>query len=735
VDLNVVIGYVLLDVAVVVAAARLAGRLFRKIGQPAVLGEIAAGIALGPTLLGLLPGHLDTALFPVPVRGYLTVVAQLGLVLFMFIVGLEVDLSLIRGRERAAGMIAAASMVLPFGLGAGVAVLLYPLHDTVAGRSVSPVAFVVFIGVAMSITAMPVLARILSERRMQRTPLGVLAMACAVIDDVLGWSLLAVVIAVAAGGDLAGVGRILGLTAVFAVAAFLVARPLLARLVPWHRRVGALTPDMLAAILVGLLLSAIVTDRIGVHTILGAFVFGVVMPRRGAAGLTREILERLEQVSLLLLLPVFFVVAGLQVDVSSVGLAGLWQLGLILLAAVAGKFLGALAAARALGMPRRQSTALGVLMNTRGLTEIVILQVGVQLRLLDASMYTLMVTMALVTTAMTGPALRRVYPDRVLNRELAAADRAEAGEVAAYTVLVAVPSWGADAGNGDLAARLGELARHITGREAPARVVLCRLLPAPVQLEVASGVGSDLALVASTGARLREIARGVECDRVRCSVLVRFAADPVAELAALAETIEADVVLTGTDPAGRLDADPAGPLGPDSTGSPGGAGAPAVPAGVTVVRARLGTGGSTGRRVIAVLDGGAGGRAALRIGAQLALARGGTLVVDHGPGRRAVRQADAAVESLRGRGLPAEAADHADHTDHTDHAADVLVAPHAAASTVEGAGLAEHTTVCQVQPDEADRDDELDQAIARITVEPVEEPVEPVGPELGQRQS
>jgi hypothetical protein len=318
--------------------------------------------------------------------------------------------------------------------------------------------------------------------------------------------------------------------------------------------------------------------------------------------------------------------------------------------------------------------------------------------------------------------------------------------VAAYTVLVAVPSSAADAGDGDLAARLGEpsegdlavrlgeLARHLTGREAPARVVLCRLLPAPVQLEVASGVGSDLALVASTGARLRKVARAVECNRVRCSVLVRFAADPVAELAALAETIEADVVLTGTDPVGRLDADRAGSPGAESAGSPGSAGPQAMPARVTVVRARLGTDGSTGQRVIAVLDGGAGGRAAVRIGAQIALARGGALVIDHGPGRRAARQAASAVESLRGRGVPAETADQTDHADR----ADVLVTPHAAAPPVEGTGLAEHTTICQVWPDEADRDDELDQAVARITVEPVAEPAEPVervGREIGQGQS
>jgi Kef-type K+ transport system membrane component KefB len=282
-----------------------------------------------------------------------------------------------------------SSIALTFGLGVLLAVGLYPQHRDVNGRNVPFIAFALFIGVAMSITAFPVLARLLAERRLQRTPVGVLSLACAAVDDVLAWSLLAIVVAVSSGGDLAGVARVLALTVVFSLTMIFAIRPLLRRMVPRYQRAGRLTSDLFAVTLTGLLVSAWTTDKIGVHAIFGAFVFGAIMPRRGTAGLIREVLERLEQVSLLLLLPVSFVVTGLQVNVGMVGLAGLWQLSLILSVAVGGKFLGAAAAARVQRIPRRQAAAVGVLMNTRGLTELVILQVGAQLGVLDQSLFTL----------------------------------------------------------------------------------------------------------------------------------------------------------------------------------------------------------------------------------------------------------------------------------------------------------------------------------------------------------
>lgn len=669
-DLKHVIAFVLLDIAILVVAARLVGRLFRRIGQPAVLGEIVAGIALGPTLLGAFPGDLDQVLFPAEVRPFLAVIAQLGLALFMFIVGLEVDLSLIRGRKRAAGAVAAGSIVLPFALGAGVALVLYPLHTQ--GGSVTLVEFVLFTSVAMSITALPVLARVLTERGMQRTPIGVLALACAAIDDVIGWSLLAIVVAVAAGGSIGGSLAIMGWTLLFVGVMFFGVRPLLARLVAWHERAGRLTPDILAVVLAGLFLSAWVTDLIGVHAIFGAFLFGAVMPRRDAGALTREILERLEQVSLLLLLPVFFVVAGLQVDIGAIGLSGVWQLGLILAAAIVGKFLGASVAARTQGMSQRQSTALGLLMNTRGLTEIVILQVGVQLGVLDPTMFTLMVIMALVTTAMTGPLMAVVYPERLLARELAAAERAELGEVDAYTVLAVVD----DPVDGQ---RVAELARDLTGREHPARVVLCRLLPEQVELEVASGLGAELGLIAAAGDELRVLARELEACGTPASVVARFAADP----AALAATLRADLVLLTGDAAGHL------------------AALAAVPE-TTVVVARLGDDRTRVGAALAVVDGSAGGRAVLRVAAHLALRTTGEVAVD---GRRGLRRM---IEALGRRGVVARAAGSTDVAD-----AAVVVITDSAEPPVD---LGEHTPLLWVRPSGADVDDDLDQALARITV-------------------
>ena len=318
-------------------------------------------------------------------------------------------------------------------------------------------AFALFLGVAMSITAFPVLARILTERGIHRLPIGVLALACAAIDDVVAWSLLALVVAVAVGGTFGGVGTIVGLTVVYAAVMVLVVRPLLRRLATGFRAAGRLTPDALAIVLVGVLISAFATEEIGVHAIFGAFVFGAVMPR-DEPGLIREVLQRIEQVSVLLLLPVFFVVAGLQVDIGGIGSQGLVELVLILCVAIGGKFLGAAAAARLSGVRHRQAVALGVLMNARGLTEIVILQVGAQLGVLDPQLFTLMVVMALVTTVMTEPLLRRLYSDRTVAREVAAVERAELGESGAFTVLVAVPAGRAAADTAGLVALARRLA-------------------------------------------------------------------------------------------------------------------------------------------------------------------------------------------------------------------------------------------------------------------------------------
>ncbi len=459
---------VFIDIAIIVAVARLAGALFKKIRQPAVVGEILAGIALGPSLLGLLPGHLPARVFPTDVRPYLGILAQLGLIIFMFIVGLDVDISLIRGKGRVAGVISLSSIALPFALGILLATAIHGSHmgaDAPAAHRFVP--FALFIGASMSITAFPVLARILIERRMYRTEIGTLALACAAVDDVVAWSLLALVLAIITSSGALSLPLILLESLAFVAAMFIVVKPALELLARRYRERGHLTPDVLAAVVIGFLVSSFITESIGIHQIFGAFLFGIVMPRKDTAQFFRDIIERLEEVSVLLLLPLFFIVTGFSVDLRHLGREAFTQLPLILLVAIVGKFVGATAAARLQGMPTHKATALGVLMNTRGLTELVILNVGREFGVLDTRLFTMLVAMAVLTTIMTEPLLRLAYPDRLLERDIADSDVASLGPDNAYRVLAVV----GDDGAGEL---LVDIAADLIGDEGPSEMVLTR---------------------------------------------------------------------------------------------------------------------------------------------------------------------------------------------------------------------------------------------------------------------
>ncbi|WP_369252574.1 cation:proton antiporter [Geodermatophilus amargosae] len=692
-----IIAYVFVDLAVIMVIARLMGRLAVKVGQPAVVGEIVAGILLGPTLLGALPGDLDLLLFPADIRPFLNVLAQLGLVLFMFLVGLEVDMSFMRGREKVAVSVSLASILLPFSLGVLLATYLHVQHDvfTETDGSTSPIPFLgfaLFLGVAMSITAFPVLARILAERQMHRIPTGVLALACAAVDDVLAWCLLAVVVAIVAATSFGGVVLILGLSVAFALVMFLVVKPLLRVLVSRYERLGQLTPEMLAGVLIGILTSAWVAEEIGIHFIFGAFLFGVVMPRKGAARLNHEIVDRLEQVSVLLLLPVFFVITGLNVDVGAIDLAGLGELGLILLVAISGKFLGAYAAARAMRVPKRQSTALATLMNTRGLTELVILNIGVQQGVLDGEMFTLMVIMALVTTGMATPLLDVIYPQRILQRDIAAAERAELGLTEAYTVVVVVD-------DPDRDAALVDLACDLVGHEAPAQVVLTRVVrrsrPKP---EWASGLGADLELMATVAGELRTLARQVEARGLTASVASRFSEDPWAEVADLAGSSTADVVLVRSG-WGLVQ----GALAADGSGTPW---PPSLHGSVVTVSGELGEAGlQPGGPVAVVQDGDADGRAALRLAAHAAVSRRVPLQLRAAEGRRGVRRT--VTDSLRRAGVQIAA--------EASSLPALLVAP-AGAGTVPAAD--DLTPILLVHAGTADADRDMDETLAGIATRP-----------------
>ena len=402
----------LLALVVIFVAARLGGVVARRLGQPAVIGEIVIGILLGPTLFG---GAVTAAVFPAEVRPTLATLASVGVSVFMFLVGLHLDHRLLRGQGRIATTVSSSAIALPFGLGALLALYLVQHHPTT-----NRLAFVLFMGTAMSITAFPVLARILTDRGLIDTPIGGLALACAAVDDVVAWSLLAGVAALDDGGD--GPWRVL-LVIPFAALMLKVVRPFLARLAAGRPARGVPAgAGVLVAVAVGLTLSALATEWMGLHAIFGAFLFGVVMPREGAAALRERALPWIEKVSSLVLLPVFFIVAGIKVNLSGLDGGALGELALILLVAIGGKCTGAFAGARVNGVRTRHSIVLALLINTRGLTELIVLTVGLQIGVLDQSLYSLMVVMALVTTAMAGVFLRFVYPPALVRRDTAARD-------------------------------------------------------------------------------------------------------------------------------------------------------------------------------------------------------------------------------------------------------------------------------------------------------------------------
>ncbi|HEX9521085.1 MAG TPA: cation:proton antiporter [Streptosporangiaceae bacterium] len=614
----------LVDLALIIVLARLLGAVARRMGQPPVLGEIVAGILLGPTIWGT---KITATLFPPTLIPPLTALADLGLVFFMFVVGYEVDLGLVRGRGRVAASVAIGSIVAPLALGIGLGawfVHRYHPHD--------PTSFILFFGTAMSITAFPVLARILSDRGLHRTRVGGLALAAASVDDVLAWALLAVVIAVAGAG--AGHHQLrLVLAPVYAAVMIWLVRPALRRLAEVYQRQGRLTPTVLAAVLAMLLLSSYATDWMGVKFIFGAFIFGIVMPRDEPA-LREAILERLEQVSVLVLLPVFFVVAGLNVNLRGIGLSGLVDLVLIMLVAVAGKFGGAYFGARVTGIRRRQAGALAALMNTRGLTEIVILTVGLQLGILNKALFTLMVVMAIVTTGMAGPLLKVIYPNRIMERDIAEADRAALGKAAAHRIVVLIDDL-------TTAAPLIEVGSRLAASRPHSQLVLSHLVPhKPAgRLEVGAGLGGELLQMTQTMARLQELAAGAGGGHAM--VQSRFSDDVSAELPSYVAAADPGTIVLrpGSGQVEALGANGATqlvyvlrPL-------------PAAPAAAVVRWER-----------------GADGEAAVQVAAQLSVASGLDLVVTPSG-----RQATSVAADLRKRGLPARSG--------TEPADGIVVAP------------------------------------------------------------
>ncbi len=392
--------HVLLALVAVVVTGRLLGVLFRRIGQPPVIAEVVAGILLGPSLLGWLWPEAMGVLLPPQVAPFLAVIAQLGVILYMFLVGMELNLAVLRGRAHAALAISHASIIAPFVLGAGLALFLY---TRLSSQDVPFTSFALFLGVAMAITAFPVLARILTDRGIQHSRLGIMALVCAAIGDVTAWCLLALLVGVAQA-QVGGALVVIAVTILYVALVFLVVRPI-AKWLLAERPEERLTTGVIATVFATLLLSALVTEAIGIHAIFGAFLFGAVIPHDST--IARLLTRQLESVVTILLLPAFFALTGMRTEIGLVSGAEQWLIcALIIVVAIAGKFGGTFVPARLTGLPTRESAALGILMNTRGLMELIVLNIGLDLGVISPTLFAMMVLMALVTTFMTSPILR-----------------------------------------------------------------------------------------------------------------------------------------------------------------------------------------------------------------------------------------------------------------------------------------------------------------------------------------
>ena len=392
----------LAQLVVVVLVSRALGRLMRRIGQPQVVGEMIGGLLLGPSVFGLLAPSAYAALFPAGSVRFLNAVSQLGVLLFMFLVGLELDLGILRGQRRTVILSSHAGIAIPLWMGAALALVLYP---RLSNESVSFVAFALFIGCALSVTAFPVLARLLAERGLLRTPFGALAIACAAVADITAWCLLAVVLAVV-DGRLWGIHLWVSIGGAILFVAFVmtIARRAIAGVLARAKSMENLTSDTLALVVVVALGSAWVTEQLGIHALLGAFVAGLAMPKTPT--FVASITGRLEELLGVVLLPLFFAVTGIRTNLGSIEGGAMWLLcAAIILVATIGKAGGTIVGARASGLAWREAASLGALMNTRGLMELVIINLGLEIGIITRPIFTMMVLMAIVTTALTAPAL------------------------------------------------------------------------------------------------------------------------------------------------------------------------------------------------------------------------------------------------------------------------------------------------------------------------------------------
>lgn len=406
----------LLQIISILVVSRLFGYLFVKMGQPTVIGEILAGIVLGPSLLGYFYPAAFHFLFPTNSLGNLYVLSQIGLVLFMFTIGMELNVKLLKQKISQTYVISHASIVIPYFLGM---LLAYNVYEEFASKQTDFLKFALFIGISMSITAFPVLARIVQEKGLSKTHLGTMVIASAAINDVTAWCILAAVIAIAKTGSLVSSLFTIFLSVVYVILMLLVVKPFMKRVGDIYTNTEVLNKRIIAFVLLILIVSAYITQIIGIHALFGAFLAGVIMPPLPT--FRKIIIDKIEDVAVTLLLPLFFVFTGLRTEIGLLNTPYLWEVcAIFIIVAISGKFVGGAFTAKILGESWKDSLSIGVLMNTRGLMELIVLNIGYEMGILPPAIFVMLVIMALVTTFMTTPVLSLInflFPEKDIEKE------------------------------------------------------------------------------------------------------------------------------------------------------------------------------------------------------------------------------------------------------------------------------------------------------------------------------
>ncbi|RXK86970.1 cation:proton antiporter [Filimonas effusa] len=456
----------LLQIITIIIVARAFGYLCKMIRQPTVIGEIAAGIFLGPSFVQHYLPEVSAVLFPAQSLGNLQFLSQIGLILFMFVVGMELDLNVLKNKAKDAVVVSHASIIFPFTLGIALA---YFLYRDFAPQNIKFISFALFTGIAMSITAFPVLARIVQERGLTQTKLGSIVITCAAADDITAWCILAAVIAIVKAGSVLSALYTILMAILYVILMLKLVQPFLKRMGDKYSEKETMIRPVVAVFFITLLLSAYTTEVIGIHALFGAFMAGVIMPAN--INFRRIFIDKVEDVALVLLLPLFFVFTGLRTQIGLLSGTHMWTACLAIIAvAVTGKFAGSALAARFVGQSWKESLSIGALMNTRGLMELIVLNIGYDLGVLTPEVFAMMVIMALATTFMTGPLLdtiNRFFKDPKPPTEAALAEN----DAAQYNILVSFS-------NPQKGASLLKLANTFTSKTPDTSISALHLTPA-----------------------------------------------------------------------------------------------------------------------------------------------------------------------------------------------------------------------------------------------------------------